>query len=259
MPRYFMLLAYNGAPFHGWQSQPNAITVQQTIETALFTVLRSSTAIVGAGRTDTGVNARRMVAHFDTAEPIADTSRLVVALNTLVGRDIAVYNITSVHDDAHARFDATSRTYRYYIVSRKSPFFYPLTWKAPCGLDYDAMNRAAEQLLEVRDFTSFAKLHTDTKTNNCHVTKAVWSRLADCDGYVFEITADRFLRNMVRAIVGTLVDVGRGKISGSGFRQIIEARDRCSAGTSMPPQALYLWNVTYPYYSADGLDELIMY
>ncbi|MDE6117394.1 MAG: tRNA pseudouridine(38-40) synthase TruA, partial [Duncaniella sp.] len=147
--------------------------------------------------------------------------------------------------DKHARFDATSRTYHYYAVAEKSPFFYPLSWKAPAGLDYDKMNKAAELLLHTSDFTSFAKLHTDAKTNICKVTHARWHRVGDTDGWMFIITADRFLRNMVRAVVGTLVEVGRGKMTVDDFQAVIDRRNRCAAGTSMPPQALYLWEVTY--------------
>ncbi len=256
MQRYFMKLAYRGATFHGWQRQPNASSVQQTIEEALSTVLRTETSIVGAGRTDSGVNARMMMAHFDSAQQLADTNVIIRSLNTLVGPDIAIQSLQPVHTEAHARFDATSRTYHYYAVSDKSPFFYPLSWKASSALDYDAMNRAAELLLQTEDFTSFAKLHTDNKTNICHVTHAQWHPTSEVSGsilagnphsHVFIITADRFLRNMVRAIVGTLVDVGRHKLTVDGFRKIIDDRNRCSAGTSMPPQALYLWNITYPY------------
>ncbi len=246
--RYFMHLSYRGAPFHGWQSQPNAISVQEVIEDALTKVLRTPTKITGAGRTDTGVNARSMVAHFDSA-PLENPDATVRAINSIVGRDIAIHSITPVHADAHARFDATSRTYHYYVATRKTPFFHQLCWQAPPSLDFEAMNRAADMLLEVEDFTSFAKLHADNKTNICHVTCARWLPLKEEGGYVFIITADRFLRNMVRAVVGTLVDVGRGKLSLEGFRRVIEARDRCSAGTSMPAHALYLWDVTYPFYS----------
>lgn len=250
--RYFMQLAYRGAPFHGWQSQPNAVSVQSVIEDALRKVLRSSTKIVGAGRTDTGVNARCMIAHFDAAAPIADTTTFVRSMNSIVGRDIAIQAITPVHCDAHARFDATSRTYHYYLSTEKTPFFHQLCWQAPGDLDFAAMNQAADILLDTSDFTSFAKLHSDNKTNICRVTHARWYRLDSTgDGYVFIITADRFLRNMVRAIVGTLIDVGRGKLSAENFRQIINRRDRCSAGTSMPGHALYLWDVTYPYFKAD--------
>ena len=243
--RYFMRLAYRGAPFHGWQSQPGEVTVQETLEKALSTVLRRDMKIVGAGRTDTGVNARMMIAHFDVDTPLADVDRVVRGINSLVGKDIAVYEIYEVPSDKHARFDATSRTYHYYAVEEKSPFFYPLSWKAPAGLDYDRMNEAAELLLSTSDFTSFAKLHTDAKTNICKVTHARWHRVGDGDGWVFVITADRFLRNMVRAVVGTLVEVGRGKMSVDDFKAVIDRRDRCAAGTSMPPQALYLWEVTY--------------
>lgn len=244
--RYFMDLAYRGAPFHGWQSQPNAVSVQSTLEDAMSKVLRCPMKIVGAGRTDTGVNARRMIAHFDTDAAIDDPKRFVAQLNSIVGNDIAVRSIRQVAADAHARFDATSRTYHYYAVTRKSPFAYPLSWKAPENLDFAMMNRAAEYLLEVDDFTSFAKLHSDAKTNICRVTEARWEQLGDHE-WVFIITADRFLRNMVRAVVGTLVEVGRGKMSIERFREVVGERNRCSAGTSMPGHALFLWEITYPY------------
>lgn len=239
-----MRLAYRGAPFHGWQCQPGEVTVQSVIEDALSTVMRREMKIVGAGRTDTGVNARMMVAHFDTEEPIADAPRLVRNLNALVGKDIAIEEIYEVAPDKHARFDATSRTYHYYAVTQKSPFFYPLSWKAPEGLDFAKMNEAAALLLETSDFTSFAKLHTDAKTNICRVTRARWEQVGS-DAWVFVITADRFLRNMVRAVVGTLVEVGRGKMSVEQFAAVIARKDRCAAGTSMPGHALFLWEVTY--------------
>lgn len=242
--RYFMRLAYRGAPFHGWQCQPGEVTVQSVIEDALSTVMRREMKIVGAGRTDTGVNARMMVAHFDMEEPIADAARLVRNLNALVGKDIAIEEIYEVEPGKHARFDATSRTYHYYAVTHKSPFFYPLSWKAPEGLDFAKMNEAAALLLETSDFTSFAKLHTDAKTNICRVTRARWEQVGS-DAWVFVITADRFLRNMVRAVVGTLVEVGRGKMSVEQFAAVIARKDRCAAGTSMPGHALFLWEVTY--------------
>lgn len=250
MPRFFINLAYRGAPFHGWQTQPRDVSVQQTLEKALAVVMRCPVPVTGAGRTDAGVNARRMIAHFDLPGELGDKNRVISALNSLLGGDIAVYDIVKVHDEAHARFDAVARTYHYYAAERKSPFFSHLSWKAPKGLDYEAMNEAASLLLTVEDFTSFSKLHTDVKTNICNVTEASWR---DCEfgGKVFVITADRFLRNMVRAVVGTLVDVGRGKLTTDGFRRIIEARDRCAAGTSMPGHALYLWDVRYPYISFD--------
>lgn len=247
MPRYFIDLAYRGLPFHGWQIQPGELTVQQTVEEALGKLMRTPTTVTGAGRTDAGVNARKMIAHFDTAEPITDSEAVVRGLNAMCGRDIAIRSIKEVPADAHARFDAVSRTYHYYATLRKSPFFHPLSWQAPKGLDYDAMNRAARTLLSTSDFASFAKLHSDAKTTICRVTEAEWRPVGD-EGMVFVISADRFLRNMVRAVVGTLVDVGRGKLSEDDFRTIIDARDRCAAGTSMPPQALYLWDVKYTYY-----------
>lgn len=240
-----MRLAYRGAPFHGWQSQPGEVTVQETLEKALSTVLRREMKIVGAGRTDTGVNARMMIAHFDFDSRIEDSDKVVRGLNSLVGKDIVVYEIYEVEPDRHARFDATSRTYHYYAFPGKTPFFYQLCWKAPVGLDYEKMNQAAELLLATSDFTSFAKLHTDVKTNICKVTHARWHRVTGTDGWVFVITADRFLRNMVRAVVGTLVEVGRGKMSVAEFQKVIDRRDRCAAGSSMPPQALYLWEVKY--------------
>ena len=240
-----MRLGYRGANFHGWQIQPEDCSVQETIEQALATLLRVPTPITGAGRTDAGVNAKLMVAHFDTEQPIKDVNRLIHSLNALLPPDIAIYGISPVHDDAHARFDATSRTYKYFAVTRKDPFLYPLAWKCPPDLDFDLMNQAAACLLDYTDFTSFSKLHTDVKTNNCHITHAQWAH--EGDQWVFTITADRFLRNMVRAIVGTLVEVGRHKMTVEDFCQVIERKDRCAAGTSMPGHALFLWDITYPY------------
>ena len=245
MPRYFLHLAYNGADYHGWQSQPNAITVQETVEKALSRVLRRQVAIVGAGRTDTGVNARSMYAHFDVDNEIADPQRLISALNSLVGRDIAIYGIRRVADDAHARFDSVARTYKYFVTTRTSPLDYRFAWIPPYRLDVDAMNAAAARLADYIDFTSFSKLHTDVATNNCRIYEARWT--AEGDRLTFTIKADRFLRNMVRAIVGTLVDVGRGKTSVDEFCRIIERKDRCAAGASVPGNALFLWQVDYPY------------
>ncbi|MDE7470481.1 MAG: tRNA pseudouridine(38-40) synthase TruA [Paramuribaculum sp.] len=248
MPRYFMRLSFRGAPFHGWQRQPGAISVQQVLEESLGRILRlEPVAVTGAGRTDAGVNASMMIAHFDLPFHLPDPPATVRALNSIVGRDIAVQSIVQVADDAHARFDATERTYHYYCVTCKDPFTYPLTWKAPANLDFEAMNRAATLLLDTRDFSSFAKLHSDAKTNICDVRRAEWIPTPGGTGMTFVISADRFLRNMVRAVVGTLVEVGRGKMTVEGFRKVIEALDRCSAGTSMPPQALFLAEVKYPY------------
>lgn len=251
--RHFINLAYLGAPFHGWQTQPNAASVQETVERALSTVLRTPVAVTGAGRTDAGVNASMMIAHADLPERIDDDSRLVRALNSILGPSVAVRWVHPVHADAHARFDATSRTYHYYAHCNRNPFAGGLSWQAPATLDFELMNEAAAELLVTTDFTSFSKLHTDVKTNNCRVTEARWRRaltgeeLPGAPEWVFEITADRFLRNMVRAVVGTLVDVGRRKVSIEAFREIIERRDRCAAGTSMPGTPLFLHNITYPY------------
>lgn len=247
--RYFLHLAYNGSRYCGWQRQPNAVAVQQALEEALAVILRQPVSITGAGRTDAGVHAACMYAHFDVSEPIARPDRFISSLNHICGPDIAVYRLIQVSDDAHARFDATERSYRYMVTEKKNPFAYPYSWYTPRHLDYDKMNVAASLLLETSDFTSFAKLHSDAKTNICDVREAIWRPGREAGEYIFTITADRFLRNMVRAVVGTLVEVGRGKMDVCDFARIIEQRDRCSAGTSMPPQALFLWSVKYPYIS----------
>ncbi len=248
--RYFLEIAYNGLPFHGWQRQPNAVSVQQTIEDAMGLICRKPIEITGAGRTDTGVHARRMFAHFDVENPLTDKNRFLRSLNRMVGRDITVNRIIDVDQDAHARFDATERTYKYFITFEKSPFLKESAWLSPTSLDMKAMNEAAQKLIGIQDFTSFSKLHTDVKTNICDVREAHWEPQENVYGIreiVFTIKADRFLRNMVRAVTGTLVDVGRGKLSIPEFESIIAKRDRSAAGTSMPPQALFLWDVKYPY------------
>lgn len=243
--RYFLKFSYNGKGYCGWQRQPNALSVQEVIEGALSKVLGTPTSVTGAGRTDAGVHAMCMYAHFDSPEPITDSVKLLRSLNHLCGRQIAFQAIYPVADDAHARFDATERTYKYFVSREKSPFTHELVWQAPYELDYNLMNEAAQILLSVDDFTSFSKLHTDVKTNICKVIFARWEPHGN--GWVFTITADRFLRNMVRAVVGTLVDIGRKKITLADFRRIIEQKNRCAAGTSMPAHALYLWNVKYSY------------
>ncbi len=245
--RWFMTLSYRGAPFHGWQRQPGAVTVQSTVEDALATLLREPVAVTGAGRTDAGVNARRMVAHLDLPDDFDGASqRFIKALNSLVGRDIAIEAMKPVAADAHARFDAIERSYRYFVHTRKSPFTGKLSWYAPNTLDFDAMNRAAALILGRRDFTSFSKLHTDVKTNICDLRRAEWvCSDSEAGQWYFEIAADRFLRNMVRAVVGTLVEVGRGKMVPEGILDILDRKDRCAAGTSMPGEALFLWDVKY--------------
>lgn len=249
--RYFMRLAYCGAGYLGWQIQPQGLTVQGALQQALSRLLRQPVTVTGAGRTDTDVNARMMIAHFDADGELPPD--LTYRLNAMVGKGIAVQEIWPVADDAHARFDAKERTYRYFASMGKTPFGWPLTWLVVNDLDFDAMNRGAECLIGRQDFTSFSKLHTQVKTNICDVRRARWVRVDDTptplgsEGnlWYFEITADRFLRNMVRAVVGTLVDVGRGKIPPEAVREIIEKKDRCSAGTSMPGHALYLWDIRY--------------
>lgn len=249
--RYFLKLSFQGAAYHGWQVQPTDVSVQETIEKALTMVLRRDTPITGAGRTDAGVNAMTMYAHFDVDQPIDDVEKLKRSLNGILPGDIAIHEVIPVHDTAHARFDAVSRTYRYFAHTAKSPSLAATSWQCSPRLDFDLMNQAAQHLLQYEDFTSFSKLHTDVKTNICHVTEAHWDRCPGLDTTVeqwaFTITADRFLRNMVRAIVGTLVEVGNHKISVEEFCRIIEKKDRCAAGTSMPAHALFLWDVNYSY------------
>lgn len=244
MFRYFIYFSYDGAAYHGWQVQPNAVTVQQVLEEALAKLVRQPVPLVGAGRTDAGVNAACMVAHGDFPAEV-DCAQLVYKLNKILPPDIAVSDVRRVKDDAHARFDALLRRYNYRIVTAKSPFVRRYACRVMPGLDFEAMNRAAELLYEYKDFTSFSKLHTDVKTNNCKVTHAVWRRVGEHE-WVFEIEADRFLRNMVRAIVGTLLLVGRGKMDVNGFRAVIENKARGEAGDSAPGEALFLVNVEYP-------------
>lgn len=244
MNRYFIYLGYNGKEYCGWQIQPNGMTVQQRLEESLSTILRSKIAVVGAGRTDAGVHARRMVAHFEMEQPLTDLSFLTDKLNRILPPDIAVYKIVPVVPDAHARFDAVSRTYRYYLTLHKNPFNFNQVYRYHSPLDFERMNEACKVLFEYTDFTSFSKLHTDVKTNNCRIMYARWHQEGDVWG--FTIQADRFLRNMVRAVVGTLLEVGRGKLSIDGLRKVIEKKDRCSAGISMPGHALFLEDVAYP-------------
>lgn len=242
--RYFVTLSYDGAAYHGWQIQPNANSVQETLQNAFSTILRQDIEIVGAGRTDTGVNASKMIAHFDFIAPI-DATRLVKQLNRLLPQDIAIQHICPVVPDAHARFSALSRTYHYHITLSKSPFARHYAYRYPLPLDFQLMNEAAQLLFNYTDFTSFSKLHTDTKTNNCKIMRAEWIQ-DDADSWTFIIQADRFLRNMVRAIVGTLLDVGRGKLTIPQFCKVIESQNRCEAGSSVPPHALFLSDITYP-------------
>lgn len=245
MRRYFIYLAYDGTNYHGWQIQPNGASVQEMLNKALTTFLRDENIeVVGAGRTDAGVHARLMVAHFDVDREL-DCESVTDKLNRILPPDISVYCVKPVKSEAHARFDATYRTYKYYITTKKNPFGRQYSWRVFQKLDFDMMNEAAQTLFDYIDFTSFSKLHTDVKTNNCKIMHAQWTQCGE-DEWVFTIQADRFLRNMVRAVVGTLVEVGKGKLSVEGFRKVIEEKNRCSAGTSVPGNALFLVDVGYP-------------
>lgn len=241
--RYFIHFSYDGTNYHGWQIQPNGITVQGELQHALSVLLRADTPVTGAGRTDTGVHARNMVAHFDT-EATIDCGQLVYKLNRLLPRDIAVSRIVEVADDMHARFSATRRTYRYYVCTKKDPFSRNYYWHTHFNLDFELMNTAADVLKEYDDFGAFCKSHSDVKTTLCTIYEAQWHRQADGSWY-FEITANRFLRNMVRAVVGTLVEVGRHRMSLEEFRRVIEGKKRTDAGESMPGHALFLESVEY--------------
>lgn len=247
MFRYFIKLAYNGSSFHGWQHQPNAVSVQDTIEQAMRILLKQPIALCGCGRTDTGVHASCFFAHFDidTMLTIDDQDQLRNKLNRFLDASIVIYDILAVKPDAHARFSALSRTYHYYVSTIKDPFSKQSSLFFPFTPDVAQMNKAAKILLQTSDFTSFAKLHSDTKTNICKVTHAAWIEVAS-GKLMFVITADRFLRNMVRSIVGTLLDVGIGKISLENYKQIIEDKERSSAGESVKAHGLFLAEVTYP-------------
>ncbi|MBR5148379.1 MAG: tRNA pseudouridine(38-40) synthase TruA [Bacteroidaceae bacterium] len=242
--RYFITLSYDGTAYHGWQIQPNGNSVQETLAKALSTLLRVDTPIVGAGRTDAGVHAQKMIAHFD-AECEVDCLRLVDKLNRLLPADIAVQAVQPVCSDAHARFSATARTYHYYVSTAKDPFSRHRSMRLFHAPDFTLMNEAAARLFHYTDFTSFSKLHTDVATNNCRIMQARWEQVAEHE-WRFVIQADRFLRNMVRAVVGTLLEVGRGKMTVDEFCRVIEKQDRCSAGTSVPAHALFLIDVAYP-------------
>lgn len=242
--RYFVELAYNGTRYHGWQIQPNAKSVQGDLEHALSTICREEVAVTGAGRTDTGVHASYYVAHFDSAKKALDEPNFTYKLNSFLGKDIVIFKITKVDSEAHARFGAVSRTYHYFINQQKDPFTLETSWYNSRTLNVERMNEACQVLFEFIDFTSFSKLHTDVKTNNCQIYEARWEQ----NGHQlkFTIKADRFLRNMVRAIVGTLVEVGLGKLTVTDFHKIIEVKDRGAAGVSAPAEGLFLTDIHYP-------------
>lgn len=242
--RYFVTFSYNGTRYHGWQIQPNGDSVQAQLQRGLSLLLRSEINVTGAGRTDAGVHARMMVAHFDFPSDI-DCQQLAYKLNKLLPRDIAVSKVERVPDELHARFSATSRMYRYYIHTAKDPFLSFTSCEMHYPLDFNKMNEAAKVLMEYSDFGAFCKAHADVKTTLCKVTVAEWKQVSPSSWY-FEIRANRFLRNMVRAVVGTLVDVGRGRLTLDDFRRVIEGKKRTEAGESMPAHALFLEEVTYP-------------
>lgn len=237
--RYFIEFAYKGTAYHGSQVQPNGITVQSVLQDAFFTILRTPVALTFAGRTDAGVHAEQMFAHFD----LNDTPPTAERLNRLLPDDIAVRRIFPVADDMHARFSALSRTYEYRIATTKSPFTRDIRTFVPSPLDYEAMNEAARLLLGTHDFASFCKVHTDVKTTVCTITEAYWRQ--DAEGAVFTVTADRFLRNMVRSVVGTLFEIGRHKCSPDDLSAVIASLSRQAAGQSAPPQGLFLTAVQY--------------
>ncbi len=246
--RYFIELAYDGTKYHGWQTQPNAVTVQEVLDKALSTVLRQPIETLGCGRTDTGVHAKEFFAHFDyesTVDSPLPIDNIIRGLNSILPKDIAIKNISEVDAEAHARFDATLRSYQYHIHFNKDPFKNGYSWLQRDVPDLELMNRAAAIIMEYTDFSCFSKSNTQVFTNNCKISRAEWVKTDS--GIVFHISADRFLRNMVRAIVGTLMMVGRKEIEPDAVRDIIDSKSRSSAGTSVPACGLYLTEVRYPF------------
>lgn len=241
--RYFITFSYDGTCYHGWQIQPNAATVQERLNDALSKLLPTPTECVGAGRTDAGVHASKMVVHFDTEQSL-DVEQFAFRLNRILPEDIAVDGVKQVDDDLHARFSAIRRTYHYFVYTKKNPYRRHYAHRLTFVPDYELMNQAAALLLDAEDFTSFSKLNNDQKTNICDVQHAQWVQIEE-DYWRFEITANRFLRNMVRAVVGTLLEVGRGRMSIDEFRKVIAVQNRCSAGESVAANALFLVDVQY--------------
>jgi tRNA pseudouridine38-40 synthase len=245
LTRYFIFISFKGTSYHGWQLQPNSVTVQRTLDEALTIILGENISTTGAGRTDAGVHALVFCAHFDSSNPgLAAENNLLFRLNRFLPDDISVTGIRKVLPDSNARYSAFSRTYRYYISRVKDPFNKESSWFIHGDLDIESMNRASELLLDHSDFTSFSRLHSDNKTNLCRIYHAGWEQ--SDDRLIFTIKADRFLRNMVRAIVGTIVEVGKGRINPEGFEKIILSKNRSSAGMSAPSKGLFLVAVEYP-------------
>ena len=244
--RYFIELSYNGTNYHGWQLQPNDITVQECLDKALSIYFRQAIVSLGCGRTDAGVHATQFFAHFDLIDlQEGDVEKSVTGINSLLPYTIAVKRVFPVSENAHARFDATSRAYKYHLHFKKDPFKLDRSWLYKGDLDFGAMNKAAAILLNFTDFSCFSKSNTQTFTNNCKITSAYFEKAED--GLVFTIRADRFLRNMVRAIVGTMVLVGKGEIDVAEVAKIIESKNRSNAGQSVPACGLYLVGVEYPF------------
>ncbi len=244
MNRYFATISYSGKNYVGWQIQPNGMSVQETLESAFSTIMRNRVEVVGAGRTDAGVNANKMFAHFDLSDPIDDGFELCRRLNNFLPKDISIHDIKKVDINAHARFSALSRTYKYYITTKKDVFFHEYKYRIFFNPDIDKMNELCYVFKEYNDFTSFSKLHTDVKTNICHVSDINWVR--ENDDYIFTIKSNRFLRNMVRSIVGTMLNIGKGKLDKQGLIEIFNQKDRQKAGDSAPGHALFLHDVEYP-------------
>jgi tRNA pseudouridine38-40 synthase len=248
MPRYFLTLSYNGTPYNGWQRQENTPnTVQQVMDEKLSMILQEKIELLGCGRTDTGVHAKDFIAHFDAncKDLLSNKKQWIYKFNNVLPVEISVQDIRGVLYTAHARFSATQRVYHYHIHQEKNPFVSSFSYYVYGDIDFELMNKAAELLLGTQDFTSFSKLHAQTKTNVCTVTKAVWQK-TNVYQWRFTISADRFLRGMVRGIVGTLLLVGRNKITIEGFKNIIELKDRKLAGSNVPPHALFLVGINYP-------------
>jgi tRNA pseudouridine38-40 synthase len=244
MTRYFIQLSFDGTSFHGWQIQKNAHSVQDEIQQALSTILRTSIEVYGAGRTDAQVHAKMMVAHFEHSESIEELDKLEYKVNSLLPNSIAIQQIVEVPNDLHARFSATARSYEYHLHQIKNPFKLDRSYYLNQELDIEKMNEAAKILFEYEDFSCFSKSHTQTFTNNCDIKVAYWEKTED--GLIFHITANRFLRNMVRAIVGTLLEIGSGKLELKALHHIIQSKNRSLAGTSVPACGLYLSCVEYP-------------
>jgi tRNA pseudouridine38-40 synthase len=243
--RYFIFISFKGKCYHGWQLQPNSVTVQKVLDEALSTLLQENISTTGAGRTDTGVHASLFCAHFDSiSKDLAIRKNLIFRLNRYLPVDISAHRIVEVRPESHARFSAISRTYQYNISKLKNPFLEDSAWLIQGKIDLGLMNKACKVLLKTKDFTSFSRLHSDNKTNICQIMRADW--VENNETIVFTIKADRFLRNMVRAIAGTMIELGTNKISLAKFEEIIEARDRCKAGKSAPAKGLFLVNIEYP-------------